>query len=114
MGPGIETIRNRRHVYEDRKADAAMHVRARALGSPARPPFPKHQARRRLRLFLLARDALARALASIGTHPGAGHFLDLALRTASIIDLDALTQPQIDDVLLAPHLIHHRMRGRCA
>src|SRR5271166_4821824 len=63
-------------------------------------------------LFLLARDAFARRLDSVRTHLGAGHFLDLALRTASIIDLNALTQPQTDNVVLAPDLIHHRMRGR--
>src|SRR5258708_22014821 len=33
MGAGIETIRDRRNIYEDCKADAAMHVRAAELGS---------------------------------------------------------------------------------
>ena len=37
-------------------------------------------------------------------HLGAGDFLDLARRTGAVIDLDALAQPQIDDVLLPRHL----------
>jgi hypothetical protein len=39
------------------------------------------------------------------THLGAGDFLDLAGGTGSVIDLDALTQSQIDDVLLARHVL---------
>jgi hypothetical protein len=34
LGAPGETIRDRRHVYEDRKADLAVHVRAGDLGSP--------------------------------------------------------------------------------
>src|SRR5258708_9653612 len=33
MGAGTEPIRDRRNIYEDCKADAAMHVRAAELGS---------------------------------------------------------------------------------
>ena len=38
-------------------------------------------------------------------HLGAGDFLDLAGGTGAVIDLHALAQPQIDDVLLPRHLL---------
>jgi len=34
-------------------------------------------------------------------HLGAGYFLDLTGGARSVVDKDALTKPQIDDVLLA-------------
>jgi hypothetical protein len=43
-----------------------------------------------------------------GRHPGAGNFLDLARGARPIIDKDALTEPQIADVLLARHLLGYR------
>ena len=43
-------------------------------------------------------------------HLGAGDFLDLAGRAGTVIDLDALTQPQIDDVLLASDLFEFSWR----
>jgi hypothetical protein len=41
-------------------------------------------------------------------HPGAGDFLDLAGGARAVIDLNALTEPQIDNVLLARHLFGYR------
>ena len=38
---------------------------------------------------------------------GAGDFLDLAGGAGAVIDLHALAEPQIDDVLLALHLFGH-------
>jgi hypothetical protein len=60
------------------------------------------------RLFSLrsgARHAFYRAEDSRRGHPGAGYFLDLAGGARSVIDLDALAQPEIDDVLFAHYLI---------
>ena len=57
-----------------------------------------------MRLFRLGsepRNAFARADNSGCGHLGAGDFLDLAGGAGAIVDLDALAEPQIDDVLLA-------------
>jgi hypothetical protein len=55
-----------------------------------------------------ARNAFYGTQDSAFGHSGAGDFLDLASGARSVIDLDALTQPQIDNVLLARHLFDHR------
>src|ERR1700722_1183679 len=65
------------------------------------------------------RNALSCRLDAVRGHPGAGDLLDLASGTGSIVDLDALTEPQIDDVLLASHLlrgggVHQREQGQRA
>jgi hypothetical protein len=57
-----------------------------------------------------SRHALSRSENSARGHPGAGDFLDLAGGARSVVYLDALPEPQIDDVLLARHLFRH---GRC-
>src|SRR5258705_1967176 len=44
-------------------------------------------------------------------HLGAGNLLDLAGGERSVIDQKALAQPQIDDLLLARHLLRHGWRG---
>src|ERR1700682_5359322 len=54
-----------------------------------------------------ARNAFLHPENSRSRHPRAGNFLDLAGGTRSIIDQYALTEPQIDNVLLARHLIGH-------
>jgi hypothetical protein len=54
--------------------------------------------------FLDARNAFSRADNPGSGHPGARDFLDLAGGTRAIVDLDTLSQLQIDDVLFARHL----------
>src|ERR1700742_150263 len=59
-------------------------------------------------LFLLRRkprDAAARGRHARWGHLGPRDFLDLARRTGSVIDHHALTEPQADDVLLAPDML---------
>ena len=60
------------------------------------------------------RNALSHGDDSGCYHLGAGHFLDLAGGTGAVIDQDALAQSQIDDVLLARHLLCHRRRRQRA
>ena len=52
-------------------------------------------------------NAVYRALDSIRGYSGAGYLLDLAGGARSVVDKNALPQPQIDDVLLARYLIRH-------
>ena len=62
-------------------------------------------------LFFLrpeARNAFLYSQDSRGRHPGTGNFLDLAYGARPIIDKDTLTEPQIEDVLLARDLLGHR------
>jgi hypothetical protein len=73
------------------RADVTMCVRA---GEPAS--------------FLDARNALLRAGNPGSGHPGARDFLDLAGGTRAIVDLDTLSQLQIDNVLFARHLSFQR------
>ena len=64
-----------------------------------------------MHLFFLrpeARNAFLYSQDSRGRHPGTGNFLDLARGARPVIDKDALTEPQIDDVLLARHLLGYR------
>jgi hypothetical protein len=66
-----------------------------------------------MHLFFLrpeARNAFLYTQDSRGRHPGAGDFLDLARGARPVIDKDALTEPQIDNVLLARNLLSHRRR----
>src|SRR5580692_11064955 len=52
-----------------------------------------------------SRNAFLRPLDTVRSHLGAGDFLDLAGRAGSVVDPDALAEPQIDDVLLASDLL---------
>jgi hypothetical protein len=66
-----------------------------------------------VRLFLLgtlSRHAPSSAEDFRGAHPGTRDFLDRACRTAAVVDLNALAETQIDDVLLSRHLIGERER----
>jgi hypothetical protein len=49
---------------------------------------------------------------SVFGHFGAGDFLDLTGGARSIVDKNALPEPQIDDVLLARHLFRSRRYRR--
>ena len=51
---------------------------------------------------------------SVCGHFGAGDFLDFAGRAGSVVDLNALTQPQLGNVLLTRHLIGYRKRCKRA
>ncbi len=95
-----------------------MHVRAGELIGA----FKLHHAQDKLQtaisaarpLLLLrsaARDAFSRPRDACLRHLGAGDLLDLACRTASVIDQDALAEPEIGDVLLASDLLTERLRG---
>src|SRR3984893_4835693 len=63
----------------------------------------------RVRSFLRpqTRNTLYRPDDPVGGHPGPRTFLDLACGPRSIVDLDTLPEPQIDDVLLARNLFRH-------
>src|SRR3954453_2500183 len=70
-----------------------------------------------VRLFLLGtlpRHAFSGAEDFRGAHPGTGDFFDRAGRTATVVDLNALTKTQVDDVLLSRHLIGECKRGWCS
>ena len=61
-----------------------------------------------MHLFFLrpqARNAFLYSQDSRGGHPGTGNFLDLARGARPIIDKDALTEPQIDNVLFSRDLL---------
>jgi len=51
-----------------------------------------------------ARNAFAGAQYACWRHLGAQDFLDLTRRARSVVNEDALPEPQLDDVLLARHL----------
>jgi hypothetical protein len=77
-----------------------MWMPAGVVGSGLRDDEP-----RLLSLRSDARYAFYRAEDSRGRHPGARNFLDLAGGARSVVDLDALAEPEIDDVLFAHYLI---------
>jgi hypothetical protein len=67
------------------------------------------------RLFLLgpeAGDAFSSPNHARCRHLGSGYFLDLAGGTGSIIDLDTLSELQIDDILLARQRLRRHCRGK--
>ena len=92
----------RRGLARDRSARMAAGSRPRAAGLPLSLLGPE------------PRNALSHGDDSGCCHLGAGHFLDLAGGTGAVIDQDALAQSQIDDVLLARHLLCHRRRRQRA
>jgi hypothetical protein len=59
----------------------------------------------------LARHAFAYAGNSRRRHPGAGNLLDLTSRAASVVDENALPEPEVADILLASDLLGEQGRG---
>jgi hypothetical protein len=90
------------------KQSCAVERDASGARRSANTAAGNHWDRRSLPLYADARDAFLRAKDSACGHFGAGDFLDLAGGARSVIDQDALTQPEIDDVLLARHLLRRR------
>jgi hypothetical protein len=75
-----------------------MGILRRKRGNEANPSSVGSEPRN---TFLGAKD-------SVFGHFGAGNFLDLTGGARSIVDKNALPEPQIDDVMLARHLFRSR------
>ena len=97
---------------EDRQADAAMHVRAGELGSSRHPRCPRQRPSRTLAAAALFRSLRAHSCAECISACARLRRVILAPEisliwpagTGAVIDLDALAQLQIDDVLFPRHL----------
>ena len=76
-----------------------------SIETPRNARFPGDDELRLSFLRPQTRNTFYRTEDSRGRHPGAGDFLDLAGGARSVIDQNALTEPQIDDVLFPRDLL---------